>query len=141
MFYVDRAKCKGCGLCVQACSQQAISLNNGAAFINQELCTGCGSCREVCKNGAIYEVEVVQPAAARTDDNQGKPSARSGPGALRENRKRPALVSAFAALAPLAIEGMLTLAEKWAASGRMQGGGRGRKNRGCRRRRKRMALR
>ena len=46
--------CIGCGRCVRACPQRAISLGeDGHARIAQEHCLHCGRCAEVCPVGAI----------------------------------------------------------------------------------------
>lgn len=101
MFFVDRGKCKGCGLCMEACPQQAVGMRDGAAFIDQQLCAGCGTCRATCNNDAIYEVEIVEPAAAATAHQRNKPLARPGSVAFPESGKRVTLVRALAALAPV----------------------------------------
>jgi ferredoxin len=49
-------KCVGCGICVDSCNFEAISLVEGKAIINQDLCVGCGLCREMCPFEAIEEV-------------------------------------------------------------------------------------
>jgi len=55
MFRIDSSRCTGCGNCVQACPQGAISLRNNLAVINQEQCIRCGSCVTVCPVNAISE--------------------------------------------------------------------------------------
>jgi ferredoxin len=49
---VDKEKCTGCGVCVDACPQDAISLND-VAEIDAEKCTDCGTCVEECPNEAL----------------------------------------------------------------------------------------
>jgi len=44
--------CVGCGVCIPACPENAISVND-VAKINQDLCTGCGNCVSACPRNAI----------------------------------------------------------------------------------------
>jgi ferredoxin len=62
---VDREKCVCCGLCVDACSRQAIALNDNLA-IDPRRCDGCGSCVEECPNEAISlsEAAVLDPSSS-----------------------------------------------------------------------------
>ncbi len=53
MFYIDSDKCTGCGACVDACRQKAISIPEDVAVIEQAMCTKCGDCAAVCPAGAI----------------------------------------------------------------------------------------
>jgi ferredoxin len=59
MIFVDRKKCSGCALCVEACSQGAITIRDSMAVIDQRLCRQCEVCAEVCPAGAIRVVELV----------------------------------------------------------------------------------
>jgi pyruvate formate lyase activating enzyme len=46
-------KCIRCGKCVEACSQQAISVLENTRTIQWEKCNHCMECAEVCPSGAI----------------------------------------------------------------------------------------
>lgn len=50
---VNQDKCTGCGLCVEACPVEAISLENDKAKVDDEKCIVCGRCVEECPNEAI----------------------------------------------------------------------------------------
>ncbi len=50
---IDKDVCIGCGMCVNTCPVDAISMVEGKAFINEEICIKCGSCVGVCPVGAI----------------------------------------------------------------------------------------
>jgi len=53
---VDPAKCNGCMNCIQSCTEGAISMQAGNAWIDPELCTGCEACLPYCPMRAIYKV-------------------------------------------------------------------------------------
>ncbi len=59
---VDDQFCKGCGLCVEACPQHIVELDQDtitekgyhpAHCIDQSKCTGCISCATMCPDVAI----------------------------------------------------------------------------------------
>jgi len=51
--YVISELCDGCGVCVQTCPVNAITMQGGKAKINPFMCTGCGACIPVCPREAI----------------------------------------------------------------------------------------
>ncbi|MCQ2974353.1 MAG: ferredoxin family protein [Bacteroidales bacterium] len=58
---VDTERCKGCGLCVETCKFDVISLShkvnlkgyNYAEMKNPDNCTGCTNCATVCPDTVI----------------------------------------------------------------------------------------
>lgn len=51
---IDKEKCNGCGLCVNACHEGAIALVDGKAeLIRDDYCDGLGDCLPVCPTNAI----------------------------------------------------------------------------------------
>ena len=65
---VDKEKCKGCGLCVEACPTKTLGLAkevNGKGYhycemVNPEACIGCASCGMICPDAVItvYKMNV-----------------------------------------------------------------------------------
>ena len=61
--FINKAKCTGCGLCVEACPYNAIELKEinqfghtvQVASVNNILCKGCGTCVAGCLSGAIQQ--------------------------------------------------------------------------------------
>ena len=50
---VNAEKCTGCGLCVDVCPVEAITLEGDKAKVDEDKCTECGQCVEECPNEAI----------------------------------------------------------------------------------------
>jgi dihydroorotate dehydrogenase subfamily 1 len=45
--------CNGCRLCIRSCFTQAITIEEGKAFINPNMCVGCGVCMTTCPRNSI----------------------------------------------------------------------------------------
>jgi len=50
---IDIEACSGCGLCVEVCPPQALSIKKGHAELEKEYCEECGLCASICPNTAI----------------------------------------------------------------------------------------
>ncbi|HBE9107696.1 ATP-binding protein [Clostridioides difficile] len=51
---IDEGKCNGCGLCVEACHEEAIGMVNGKAkLLRDDYCDGLGDCLPTCPTNAI----------------------------------------------------------------------------------------
>lgn len=69
---IDKEKCIGCGLCVNACQQGAIGLVDGKAkLLNENHCDGLGKCLPNCPMGAITleEREITELKTDNTINN------------------------------------------------------------------------
>ena len=55
---IDQSLCNGCGLCIGACHEAAIIIENGKArLLSDNYCDGLGNCLPACPTGAITFVE------------------------------------------------------------------------------------
>jgi heterodisulfide reductase subunit A2 len=50
---VNPALCSGCGMCVEVCPYEALSLKEDKVEVNEVLCEGCGTCMATCLRAAI----------------------------------------------------------------------------------------
>lgn len=54
IIIIDQEKCNGCGLCVEACHEGAIGLEQGKALLlRDDYCDGLGDCLPTCPTSAI----------------------------------------------------------------------------------------
>ena len=90
---IDEEKCNGCGLCVTACHEGAIGLQNGKAKLMKEnYCDGLGDCLPACPEGAIsfetreapaYDEAAVRAAKAAKEVLSNKSQLRQWPVQLK----------------------------------------------------------
>jgi Fe-S-cluster-containing hydrogenase component 2 len=65
MIYVDLEKCTGCGICLEACPVEAISMVDGKAVIVADDCLACEACARICPQEAIIDSQLsIIPAHA-----------------------------------------------------------------------------
>jgi formate hydrogenlyase subunit 6/NADH:ubiquinone oxidoreductase subunit I len=64
---IDRERCTLCGDCVEACPNDALSLERERGIVlDEEACAYCGDCEDVCPLGAIslpYDIRLGDVAS------------------------------------------------------------------------------
>ena len=53
MPWIDKDVCVGCGICVEKCPVDAISMEDEKAMIKMDECIHCGTCHSVCSQEAV----------------------------------------------------------------------------------------
>lgn len=61
MVTVEQEKCNGCGMCRDACPQEAIALLKKKAVVIEAKCVMCGTCIDICTERAM-QFQVVKAA-------------------------------------------------------------------------------
>ena len=52
---INKAWCKGCGICAAFCPKQVLTVKDGkAAAVNESACIGCRMCEYRCPDFAIF---------------------------------------------------------------------------------------
>jgi NAD-dependent dihydropyrimidine dehydrogenase PreA subunit len=116
MMYVDTRSCDGCGLCVEACPNEAISLLHGVAGIDPERCQDTGACLEVCPQGAV--LSLIEPQESKIQMvPQAAPPVATAEQTTRALAKRPSSLGAWmgAALTFLASDVLPELLRTWSS--------------------------
>ena len=55
---IDESRCNGCGLCAEACHENAIGIIDGKAkLLRDDYCDGLGNCLPACPMDAIHFIE------------------------------------------------------------------------------------
>lgn len=66
MIAIKFEDCNGCGDCVECCPTGALLLQNGKAWVDQNLCEGCEACVDSCPQSAIIHQDAAPIGVAVT---------------------------------------------------------------------------
>lgn len=101
---IDEEKCNGCGLCANACHENAIAIIDGKAkLIRDDYCDGLGNCLPACPTEAIsfeereaaeYNEELVKARQAALQQPQSPCSSGGCPGSRAKAITRTADIPA-----------------------------------------------
>lgn len=103
MVEIDRARCSGCGSCVEACAAGAMTIREGLAHVDAERCTACGACVEVCPQEAISLLVEVGPRALTIPEPGIQPAGRPAEAIAVRVPPSPPVPSRPAPARPLAV--------------------------------------
>lgn len=53
MPWIEKDDCIGCGLCVDECPTDSISMEDEKAEIDMDHCIRCGKCHDICPQDAV----------------------------------------------------------------------------------------
>jgi ferredoxin len=125
MYAIDEDECTGCGVCLEYCPSEAITMLDRVAQIDQSLCNECGTCSEVCPQNAIYEYEYEEVPAVYAGERAPATSTASRP-PVTVVRRPPALtrqekIAAAATLVPAISRFLVRLVGRISASGKSRG--------------------
>lgn len=56
IYRINPDVCIGCGSCAEDCLQEAITVGDDVAVIDEDSCIGCASCMDACPLDAIEEI-------------------------------------------------------------------------------------
>ncbi|MEJ5186364.1 MAG: 4Fe-4S binding protein [Candidatus Geothermincolales bacterium] len=127
MFLVDGSNCSGCGACEDACPRGAIKIQGAVAVIDHSKCDQCGSCFESCPRGAIYQDETALATpdlrkagidAYRDRQPESAALSRIPRGDVARSATEKRLARLLAALIPVALEAVASLARNLAGGRR-----------------------
>jgi len=107
---VNQELCKGCGVCVDVCPRNAISMQNKKAFINQSLCTSCQVCIKACPMRAIQFKNGIVKISENTQVIDVQPEYIDTESSVRNHyyQKETALVAAGYSF----LSGLLNIADR-----------------------------
>ncbi len=67
MPWIDKETCTGCGICVDECPVDAISMKIEEAEINMAECIRCGICHDVCPQESVRHDSEKIPDMIKTN--------------------------------------------------------------------------
>ncbi len=70
--WINKNKCTGCGICVEECLVNAITIKENKAEINMNECIRCGKCHDICPQEAVRHDSEKIPVEVEQNLNKTK---------------------------------------------------------------------
>lgn len=104
LIKINELECKGCGVCLDACPQNAIYLVDSVAGVDLERCDGCKICISECPNNAISWIDEKSEIVIPQDVELQRAHKSSFENYLAPRKRTSILPTVITAMATIGME-------------------------------------